>query len=223
MRIYTAAAVVTAALWTCSAHAACDGGNVDAEAIPYVIADKGAAEGFGESIRMAFTEWAYLHVKGLTLGQPACAAATFSIGALHYTLYADDNAVFARRAAGTAGGAYLIATLAPETAAKASRVLSVSMGAGGLTFIKVNRKDLVYVLVASSGSKQPWSVFGLFDNIPDTPRLAQLMCQAALGSLPVAATYDPSDKTVTLKDLSALPALADVGRAGGPCTVELLP
>ncbi len=207
-----------------AARAACDQGLADAKGIAFTVGNMAAGEALAQSILDGFTGEAYLHSEGLRLDAPECAAATFSIGPLQQNVYADDSQIWPRSSTGHGGpGATLMATLRPETAAKAQKVSRIAIAAGGVAFVKVSREDLIYMLAVEGGPNGKWSVYCFYDHIPDTPRLAQVMCQAILGSLPVAAVYDPHDESVTFKDLSALAAFGDVGTNGGPCAVGPAP
>ncbi|HJW40542.1 MAG TPA: hypothetical protein VJ476_04845 [Rhizomicrobium sp.] len=229
MRRAISAAALAAGLlgFGAGAHAACDSGTPDAKAVAYTVADEDSGRALGFSIRMAYLGEIRRYDKHLTTRVPACNAATFAIGSLHYTLHADDGSVWPRSATGANRSdphVVLMATPKPDVAMHVLRATTVSMAAGGgITYIKLKPEDIVYVLVAGPGDDKPWSVYGMFDRIPDTPRLAQLMCQAVIGSLPVAAEFRMTDTTVTFKDVSALAAMADRGHDGGPCTVQLAP
>jgi hypothetical protein len=226
-RTFSAAAFAAGLLGLCPAAQACDSGSPDAKAVAYAMTDEDSGRALGFSIRMAYLGDIRRYDKHLNTKVPACTAASFSIGSLHYKLNADDGSVWPRLAAGANHSdphVVLMATPRPDVAMHVLRATTVSMAAGGgITYIKLKPEDIVYVLVAGPGDDKPWSVYGIFDRIPDTGRLAQLMCEAAIGSLPAAAEFRMTDTTVTFKDLTALTAMADRDRDGGPCTVSITP
>jgi hypothetical protein len=227
MRHLLSATILAATAIGISPAAACDSGSRDAQAFTYLVMDKDSAREIGASIRAAFAHNVRKYQRSLEPDPAACAAATFSIGSLHYTMYSDDGKLWPRRASGSASTdstVYLMTTLSPPIALADSMAATLTpIDGGGGTYHKAISSELIYVLVAGAGSDKPWSVYGMFDRIPDTERLAQLMCQAAIGSLPVGAIYDPSDRSVTLKDPSVFVSFADRGGDGGPCTVAPTP
>jgi len=217
-------AVVLFCLVGLAANAApdCDSGTADAKAIVFAANDDASQAALQLTITDAFDHVAMIYIRGMRFDDPQCLAATFSMGGLNYRIAADDNSVTPRRtlAGGPDGGrnVFLFATLRPEAAVQAFRVSKVNGAGGIIAFAQVHRSDLIYVLAASPNREARWEIFGFYDKIPDTGRLAQAMCEAVLGSLPVIATFRTGDKEVELKGVSVASALSDID-ANGPCTV----
>ena len=201
---------------------ACDSGAADAKAIVFAANDDASQAALQLTIADAFDRVAMIYVRAMRFDDPECLAASFSIGGLDYRIAADDNSVTPRRtlAGGPDGGrnVFLFATLRPEAAVQAFRVSRVNGAGGFIAFAQIHRSDLIYVLAASPNREARWEIFGFYDKIPDTGRLAQAMCEAVLGSLPVIATFRTADKDVELKGISAASALSDID-TNGPCKV----
>jgi hypothetical protein len=219
----TLAAAALLALAATPAFAKCEQGTADAKALAFDATTPDSAADFSAVVSVGAQGLGMLtNGVGFKPDEPACAIGVFSIGTLQYMVYGDDGSTFARRAHGNGAEAYLLITVTPHDAHAFMRALQkVSHDAALMTLSGVRARDIVYMLATHQGGS--WTVYGFYDKIPDTPRLAQAMCQAVLGSLPPIATYRESDQSVALKMIDQQAALDFVGRNGGACTVGPAP
>jgi hypothetical protein len=209
--------IVACIPFTAAADVCTASGSVAAKPLSFVVNDRASGLAMGNSVIVGMVGEMRYHVKGLKPEAPNCAVASVSIGSLRYVLRADDTSVWPRTA-GEGNQVVLAVTLRPKAAMKLGSGIFVSSVAGGPSLIKVPESDLIYVLAAHPQGSDIWSIFGFYDAIPDTPRLAQAMCQAAIGSLPVAAHYNAKTHEVSFEDASAFASFAG-GHANGPCSV----
>lgn len=207
-----ALAPFTAHAGECSA-----GGLAAAKPVAFAVTDVDTAQALSMTVIVGMTHEMKNHHLGLKLADPRCPEISVAIGSRRYVVLANDTSAWPR-IAGENYDAILVATLRPEAAARLVRGVTSARSAGGPALTRVAAADVIYMLAGRAADRDHWSVFGFYDAIPDTPRLAQAMCQAALGSLPVVATYDNKTQGVSFVDLTALAGFSG-GRADGPCTL----
>lgn len=213
---FFAAAPTAAAAEDCNAP-----GSAAAQPLALTATDADSAQALSNAIVIGMTHEMRYHHLGLKPDDPRCAAATVSIGTSSFVLRANDTSV-APRTIGDHAEAFLAVTLRPPAANRLVSGFLVSRAAGGSSMTRVDPADVIYMLAGRTADRHIWSVFGFIDAIPDTARVAQMLCQAAIGSLPVAAHFDTKSGGVTFDDPSALASFVD-RRFTGPCTVGPAP
>ncbi|HXC56103.1 MAG TPA: hypothetical protein VNU97_12470 [Rhizomicrobium sp.] len=193
-------------------------GSTAAKPLSFAVTDANSGQALSMTIIVGMTREMKNHHLGLKVDDPRCAAASVSIGTLRFVVRADDMSAWPRTA-GENFEAILATTLRPAAASRLVSGFVVSRTAGAPSLTRVDPADVVYMLAGRTADRHVWSIYGFYDAIPDTPRLARMMCQAAVGSLPAAAQFETETQGVTFADVSALSSFADRGGTPGPCSV----
>lgn len=197
-------------------------GSTEAKPLAFAVTDADSAQALSNAIVIGMTQELRYHHLNLKAGDPRCEAASVAIGSSRFVLRANDTNV-AARTIGDHAEAYLVATLRPAAANRLVSGYLVSRAAGGSSMTRVDPSEVIYMLAGRTDDRHVLSIFGFYDAIPDTPRLAQMLCQAAIGSLPVAAHFETKTGGVTFDDVSAIASFAGRPFTSGPCTVGPAP
>ena len=193
---------------TCNTAAA----TPDARTLSYSLTEGGSAA-VPNAVLYGFDRQAVTYFPDLRPDDAKCRAASLTVGGAPFALLGDDGSVVPRRTSVGAPGhrnAYLVATLKPEAASRISRLLGESVARGHPEIPRAERSELVYMLAAGSGAESEWDVYGFFDAIPDTPRLAQAMCAAIQGKLPPFLVQNIETKNARILINSTGTALDDL-------------
>lgn len=181
-----------------------------AKVLIYGLGADAAGDATGGSILYGFDRQALTYFPDLHGDDAACRIASLTVGGVAYYIAGDDASVVPRRTRlgqKNHRNAYLVATLKPDTVVRISHQLGESGARVVPQLPPVEKAELVYLLVAGSGDEAEWQVYGFYDAIPDTPRLALAMCAAILGKLPVVTVYNRETKEQILKQDSTATTL----------------
>lgn len=211
-------AIVLASVPFGAAAETCDTGSSAAKPLALTISDADSGQALAMSIIIGMTHEMKNHHLGLKVGDPRCEAASIAMGTTRFALRADNTSAWPR-VAGDNYQAILATTLKPAGASRLITGWYVSRTAGASSNSRVDPAQVIYMLAGRTSDRHVWAIYGFYDGIPDTTKLAQMMCQAAIGSLPVAARFEAKFQNVTFDDVSALASFADRDPATGPCTV----